>query len=177
MSYLSFVFEKHQSNESLQDSWSNFTSAHWISHWSFSLKRPSHLACTYTFQAKIWLSSKRAVDIRYQWINLDESFRPYYTAPWRKVVGRSERDNPERYYGWFWVHCSLKNFERKAREAKELCLRMLKESNNRRFNSYSVRNSLLIISHIAFRDCRVHIFSDNLSRNSCIHYEYYVKRF
>ena len=31
-----------------------------------------------------------------------------------------------------------------------------------------VRNSVLIISHITFRDCRVHIFSDNLSRNSCI---------
>ena len=24
------------------------------------------------------------------------------------------------------------------------------------------RNSVLIISHITFRDCRVHIFSDNL---------------
>ena len=31
-----------------------------------------------------------------------------------------------------------------------------------------VRNLVLIISHITFRDCRVHIFSDNLSRNSCI---------
>ena len=31
-----------------------------------------------------------------------------------------------------------------------------------------VRNSVLIISHITFRGCRVHIFSDNLSRNSCI---------
>ena len=31
-----------------------------------------------------------------------------------------------------------------------------------------VRKSVLIISHITFRDCRVHIFSDNLSRNSCI---------
>ena len=42
-------------------------------------------------------------------------------------------------------------------------------SNKSRFNSYSVRNSVLIISHITFRDCRVHIFSDNLSRNICIH--------
>ena len=32
-----------------------------------------------------------------------------------------------------------------------------------------VRNSVLIISHITFRGCRVHIFSDNLSRNSCMH--------
>ena len=60
-------------------------------------------------------------------------------------------------------------FERMAREAMDVCLRMLKESNNRRFNSYSVRNSVLIISHITFQDCRVHIFSDNLSRNSYTH--------
>ena len=33
-----------------------------------------------------------------------------------------------------------------------------------------VRNSVLMISHITFRDCRVHIFSDSLSRNSCIKY-------
>ena len=50
----------------------------------------------------------------------------------------------------------------------KLCLRMLKESNKSRFHSYSVRNSVLIISHIAFRDCREHNFSDNLSRKSCI---------
>ena len=42
-------------------------------------------------------------------------------------------------------------------------------SNKSRFNSYSVRNSVFIISHITFRDCRVHIFSDDLSRNICIH--------
>ena len=31
-----------------------------------------------------------------------------------------------------------------------------------------VRYSVMIISHITFRDCRVHFFGDNLSRNSCI---------
>ena len=31
-----------------------------------------------------------------------------------------------------------------------------------------VRNRVLIITHVTFRDYRVHIFSDNLSRNSCI---------
>ena len=50
----------------------------------------------------------------------------------------------------------------------DVCLRVLKESNKRRFDSYSVWNSVLIISHITFRDCRVHIFADNLSRNSCM---------
>ena len=49
-----------------------------------------------------------------------------------------------------------------------ICLRVLKESNKSRFDSYSVRNSVLNISPITFRDCRVHIFSNNLSRNSCI---------
>ena len=44
-----------------------------------------------------------------------------------------------------------------TREAMDLCLRLLKESNKSRFDSYSVRNSVLIISHITFRDCRVHI--------------------
>ena len=53
-------------------------------------------------------------------------------------------------------------------EAMDVWLRVLKESNKSRFGSYSVRNSVLIISHITFRDCRVHIFSDNLSRNICI---------
>ena len=55
-----------------------------------------------------------------------------------------------------------------AGEALDICLRVLKESNKSRFNSYSVRNSVLIISHITFRDCRVHMFSDNFSRNSCM---------
>ena len=55
-----------------------------------------------------------------------------------------------------------------AQEAVDVCLRVLKESNKRNFDSYSVRNSVLIISHITFRDCRVHIFADNLSQNSCM---------
>ena len=40
----------------------------------------------------------------------------------------------------------------------DVCLRVLKESNKSRFDSCSVRNSVLNISHITFRDCRVHIF-------------------
>ena len=36
------------------------------------------------------------------------------------------------------------------------------------FDSYKVRKSILIISHVTFWDCRVHIFSDNLSQTSCI---------
>ena len=50
----------------------------------------------------------------------------------------------------------------------DICLQVLKESHNNRFDSYSVRNSELIVSHITFRNCRVHNFSNNLPRNSCI---------
>ena len=45
-----------------------------------------------------------------------------------------------------------------AREAIDVCLQVLKESNKSRFDSDSVRNNVLIISHITFQDCRVHIF-------------------
>ena len=75
---------------------------------------------------------------------------------------------PERYCRWFWIHCFSKKFKRTTREAMDVCLRVLKESNKSRFDSYSVRNSALIISHVTFRDCRLHIFSDNFSRSSCI---------
>ena len=71
----------------------------------------------------------------------------------RKVVGKSARVNPERY---------LKGFEGMARETVDVCLRVLKESNKSRFDSYRVRNSVFIISHITFRDCRLNIYPVNL---------------
>ena len=43
----------------------------------------------------------------------------------------------------------------------ELCLRLLKESNKSEFDSYIVRKSVSIISHITFWVCRMHTFSDN----------------
>ena len=49
------------------------------------------------------------------------------TAILRKVVGKSTRDNPERYCGWLWGLCSSKKFERRVREATDTC----------RFNSFS----------------------------------------
>ena len=45
-----------------------------------------------------------------------------------------------------------------ARATIDIRLRVQKESNKSRFDSYSVRNSVLILSHITFQDCRVHIF-------------------
>ena len=45
-----------------------------------------------------------------------------YTAISRKVVGKSARDSPDRYCGWFWVHWSSKKFARMARETTDLHL-------------------------------------------------------
>ena len=88
----------------------------------------------------------------------------YFEKGCRKKCTRQSR----KYRGWFLVHCFSKKFQTMAREAMDVCFLVLKESNKSRFDSYSVRNSVLIISHITFWDCRVHSFSDNLSRNSCI---------
>ena len=105
------------------------------------------------------------------------SFLYSSTAISRKVVGKSARDNPDRYCGWFWIHCSSKKFKRMTRGAMDVCLRVLKESNKGRFDSYTVRNSVLITSHITFRDCRVLIFSANLPRHGCIFGKgFYLKR-
>ena len=52
-------------------------------------------------------------------------------------------DIPERYSGWFLVHCFSNKFQRMTREAMDICLRGLKERNKSRFDSYSVRNNVL----------------------------------
>ena len=75
---------------------------------------------------------------------------------------------PKGVVGGFEFTVFLMKFEQIVWEAMDICLRLLKESNKSRFDSYSVRNSVFSISRITFRDCRVHILSDNLSRNSCI---------
>ena len=76
---------------------------------------------------------------------------------------------PEGIVGGFEITALHRNFERMARdrEAMDICFRALKRSSKSRFDSYTVRNSVLIISYITFRGCRVHFFPDNLSRNSC----------
>ena len=91
-----------------------------------------------------------------------------YTAVSRKVVGKSARDNPERYCGWFCLPCSPKKFERIAREATDICSRVLMESNKSRFDSYSRWEQCIDhIPHYLSGLSRAH-FSDNLFRNSCI---------
>ena len=92
------------------------------------------------------------------------------TAISRKVVGKSARDNAERHCGWFWVLFfffkeSWKNWYERLCKCVCECQRKATKVGS---TATVVRNLVLIISHITFRDCRVHIFSDNLSRNSCI---------
>ena len=70
-----------------------------------------------------------------------------------------------------WVILSSLFFKEISKNGKRSHGRVFasaKKSNKSRFDSYSVRKSALIISHITFRDCRLHSFSDNLSRNSCV---------
>ena len=64
-----------------------------------------------------------------------------------------------------WMVLSSPFFKEILRNVKTSHRRMLvrdKGSNKSRLDSYIVRNRVLIISHITFRDCRVHILSDNL---------------
>ena len=92
-----------------------------------------------------------------------------YTAISRKVVGKSARDNPKRYCGWFWVHFSSKKFERMALEAMDICLRVLEESTTYTFDSYN-RQEQRYWSYpmLPFGIVACTFFSDNLSRYSCI---------
>ena len=43
-------------------------------------------------------------------------------------------------------------------DATGICLLVLKESYKSSFDSYGFRNIVMIISHITFRNCRMHIF-------------------
>ena len=60
--------------------------------------------------------------------------------------------------GGFEFTVLQRNLKELAWKAMKMCLRVLKESNKSMFDSYSRQEQLLIISHITFRDCRVHIF-------------------
>ena len=75
---------------------------------------------------------------------------------------------PKGIVGGFECTVFSKKFEKMAGEAMDVCLRVLKESNKSRFDSYSVRNSVLnIFPYYLSGLSRAH-FSDNLSRlNSC----------
>ena len=60
--------------------------------------------------------------------------------------------------GGFEFTVLQRNLKELTRKAMKMCLRVLKESNKGSSTVTVVRNSVSIISHITFRDCRVHIF-------------------
>ena len=71
---------------------------------------------------------------------------------------------PKGIVGSFEFIVPSKKFERMAREAMDVCLRVLKESSKRSFDSYFiVSDSILPFGIVA---CT--LFFDNLSLNSCI---------
>ena len=85
-----------------------------------------------------------------------------YTALWRKAVGKKVLATiPKGIVGDFEFTVFKGIWKNMVLEPMDVCFRVLKESNKRRFDSYIVENC-------NFRDCRVHIFSDSLSRDSCL---------
>ena len=82
---------------------------------------------------------------------------------------------PKGIVGGFEFTILQRNFKELHERPWSHLFASAKESKKIRFDSCSVRNSVLIISHITFRDCRMHISSDNLSQNSCIYVQQITK--
>ena len=80
-------------------------------------------------------------------IHLQKIIYSYFEKGYWKKCRRQSR---KVLWVRFWVHCSWKKFARMARETINLCLRLLKKSGKSNFGSYSVRNSVLIISYLPF---------------------------
>ena len=78
----------------------------------------------------------------------DVQYRVRNTAISRKVVGKSARDNPIGIVGGFEFTVLRRNLKELARKAMEICLRVLKESNKSRFDSYSRQEQC--IDHIPY---------------------------
>ena len=70
------------------------------------------------------------------------------TAISRKVVGKTARDNPESIVGGFEFSFFQRNLKELARKAMEMCLRVLKERNKSRIDSYSHQEQC--IDHIPY---------------------------
>ena len=80
------------------------------------------------------------------------------TAISRKCCWKQCKLQSRKYCGWFWDHCSSTRFEGMAREAMDACLRVLKKQNKSGFDSYSARDTVLIISILLFRIVACTIF-------------------
>ena len=76
--------------------------------------------------------------------------------------------SPMSFYSYFEKGCRIKCTRQPRKVLWVVLSSLFFQRNKSRFDSYGVRNCVLTILHITFWDCRVHIFSDNLSRISCI---------
>ena len=81
---------------------------------------------------------------------------------WGRLPDKVHATTPKGIVGGF----EFTVFQRSLKEWQNIHLQVVKEINKSMFIRYSVTNHVLIITHITFWDCRMHIFSDNLSRNS-----------
>ena len=79
--------------------------------------------------------------------------------------------------GGFEFTVLRKKIERIARVTMDVCLLVLKESSKSRFENYSVKNSVLVISHITFRDRCVHIFPTTFLEIAVYNVPVHIKKY
>ena len=106
--------------------------------------------------AKVWKFKRSYIAKRRDLSNR----RSFVYSISRKFVGKSARDNPERYCGWFWVQCSLKKFEWMAQEAMDV-FATAKGSNKSTSQEQGVDHILYYLSGFS----RAHFFRHAF--NSC----------
>ena len=96
---------------------------------------------------------------------LDPRFPSLYTAISRKVVGKVHATILKGIVGGFEFSFFQRNLKEFARKAMEMCLRVLKESNKSRFDSYSRQEQC--IDHIPYYLSglsRTHFFQQPFSK-------------
>ena len=99
-------------------------------------------------------TSQQTLLIKLKFTDKLYSVYSYFEKGCRKKCTRQSR----KVLGVVLSSLFFKEIWRNGTRGKDVCFRMLKESSNRRFDSYFVSNSVLIISHITFRESRVDIF-------------------
>ena len=87
---------------------------------------------------------------------------------WERLSGKVHATILKSIVGGFEFSFFQRNLKELARKAMDMCLRVLKKSNKSRTDSYSRQEQC--IDHIPYylSGLSLHIFSPNLSRNSCI---------
>ena len=90
---------------------------------------------------------------------------PYLQLFREKLSGKVHATILKGIMGGFEFPFFQRNLKELVREAMEMCLPELKESNKNRFDSYSVRNSVLSISHISTAFLEIAVCDSPLKRS------------